>query len=187
MKQAGCQLDRDLTQHAVVGILEVLPKLREFFRFADQAEDVFRNGSVDAVVLVDFPGFNWHVAKRAKRHGIPVYYYCPPQLWAWAPWRIRKVKKWVDHVLTVLPIEEEFFGKHGVATTYVGHPFFDAVASQQLDRQLIARLDLRRDSGERLVAVLPGSRGHEVKQNWPLIMESIRRLHRMHPKAKFLV
>ena len=89
MRAAGCHIDRDLTQHAVVGLLEVLPKLRQFFRFADQAEAIFRAGNVDAVVLVDFPGFNWHIAKRAKRYGIPVYYYCPPQLWAWGGWRLR--------------------------------------------------------------------------------------------------
>ena len=78
MRAAGCAIDHDLTQHAVVGLLEVLPKLREFFRLADQAESIFRQGSVDAVVLVDFPGFNWHIARRAKKYGIPVYYYCPP-------------------------------------------------------------------------------------------------------------
>ena len=81
MRDAGCHLDRDLTQHAVVGLVEVIPKLRQFFSFADEAEEIFRQGNVDAVVLVDFPGFNWHIAKRAKKYGIPVYYYCPPQLW----------------------------------------------------------------------------------------------------------
>jgi lipid-A-disaccharide synthase len=89
MKAAGCQIDFDLTQLAVVGLLEVLPKLRQFFALADQAESLFREGAVDAVVLVDFPGFNWHIAKRAKKYGIPVYYYCPPQLWAWGGWRVR--------------------------------------------------------------------------------------------------
>ena len=70
MKRTGCDIELDLTQHAVVGLLEVLPKLREFFRFADQAESVFKTGSIDAVMLVDFPGFNWHIAKRAKKYGI---------------------------------------------------------------------------------------------------------------------
>ena len=109
MRRAGCHIDRDLTQQAVVGVLEVLPKLRQFFAFADQAKEIFRSGNVDAVVLVDFPGFNWHIAKRAKRFGIPVYYYCPPQLWAWGGWRVRKMRRYIDHVLAVLPIEEQFF------------------------------------------------------------------------------
>lgn len=187
MRSAGCHLDRDLTQHAVVGLLEVLPKLRQFFRFADEAEQVFRTGHVDAVVLVDFPGFNWHIAKRAKRYGIPVYYYCPPQLWAWGGWRLRKMQRTVDHVLAVLPVEQDYFAKHGIATTYVGHPFFDAVAETNLDSQVMDRLATIHSDGQRLVAVLPGSRNHEVQRNWPLMLESIRRLHRKHPEARFLV
>src|SRR6056297_1883193 len=167
MVSAGCRLDRDLTEHAVVGLLEVLPKLREFFRFADEAEAVFAGGEVDAVVLVDFPGFNWHIAKRAKRYGIPVFYYCPPQLWAWGGWRTRKMRRTVDHVLAVLPIEESYFSRAGIPTTFVGHPFFDAVAEKQLSGALRRRLGDRSDAGRQLVAVLPGSRTHEVHANWP--------------------
>ena len=187
MRDAGCRIDRDLTQHAVVGLLEVLPKLRQFFRFADQAEEIFRGGKIDAVVLVDFPGFNWHIAKRAKRYGIPVYYYCPPQLWAWGGWRVKKMRRNVDHVLAVLPIEQQYFGDCGIPTTYVGHPFFDAIESAQLDTHLLGRFESQRQSGQQLVAVLPGSRDHEVHRNWPLMLESIRRLHRRHSNARYLV
>jgi len=187
MQAAGCQIDCDLTQHAVVGLLEVLPKLRQFFQFADQAEEIFSRGDVDAVVLVDFPGFNWHIAKRAKKHGIPVYYYCPPQLWAWAGWRRRKMRRTVDHVLAVLPVEEQYFTKHNIPTTYVGHPFFDAVNEAELDTRLLERFDSYSQVGQPLVAVLPGSRDHEVDRNWPLMLESIRRLNRQHPQARFLV
>ncbi len=187
MRDAGCHLDRDLTQHAVVGLVEVIPKLRQFFRFADEAEEVFRQGQVDAVVLVDFPGFNWHIAKRAKKYGIPVYYYCPPQLWAWGGWRIKKMKRSVDHVLAVLPVEQDYFEGHGITTTYVGHPFFDAVESHSLDDQLLQRFRETNLSGEHLVAVLPGSREHEVRANWPLMLEAIRRLSRTNPRARFLV
>jgi lipid-A-disaccharide synthase len=187
MRAAGCQIDVDLTQHAVVGLLEVLPKLRQLFRFVDQAERLFASGKIDAVVLVDFPGFNWHIAKRAKRHGIPVYYYCPPQLWAWAAWRHRKMRRTVDHVLAVLPIEEKFFRQHNIPTTYVGHPFFDAVQETELDTRLLSRFESMSSKGQKLVAVLPGSRDHEVERNWPLMLATIRRLHATHPTARFLV
>jgi lipid-A-disaccharide synthase len=187
MRAAGCHIDCDLTRHAVVGLLEVLPKLRQFFRIADQAEQIFRRGGVDAVVLVDFPGFNWHIARRARRHGIPVYYYCPPQLWAWGRWRVRKMRRNVDHVLAVLPIEQQFFPEHGIPTTYVGHPFFDGLDTERLDTPLLDRFDSLRQRGDQLVAVLPGSREHEVHRNWPLMLESIRRLHVRHPNARFLV
>jgi lipid-A-disaccharide synthase len=187
MQQSGCQLDHDLTQMAVVGLVEVLPKLREFFRLADAAEEVFRSGAVDGVLLVDFPGFNWHIAKRAKRYGLPVHYYLPPQLWAWGGWRVKKMRRYVDHVLSVLQLEQQWYDDHGVANTYVGHPFFDCVAEKVLDPALIGRLAERQLAGDRLVAVLPGSRNHEVRRNFPLMLAAIRRLAAKHPEARFLV
>ncbi len=184
MIQAGFECDFDLTQMAVVGITEVLPKLREFFRIADQASAIFRSGEVDAVVLVDFPGFNWHIAKRAKSLGLPVFYYLPPQLWAWGGWRIAKVKKYVDRVLCTLPFEAEWFENHGMKVDYVGHPFFDDVASKPLDPRFLHRWN-RNDRLQ--VAVLPGSRDHEVHQIWPLQLQVIRNLHREFPKVEFMV
>ncbi|QDV85594.1 lipid-A-disaccharide synthase [Planctomycetes bacterium TBK1r] len=186
MHRAGCTVDLDLTEHAVVGILEVLPKLREFFRFADQAEAIFAAGGVDAVVLVDFPGFNWHIAKRAKKYGIPVIYFCPPQLWAWGAWRVKKMKATVDHVLAVLPIEEQFFSGHGIPTSFVGHPFFDAVSESTLDT---ARMQSLRSaaSESQTVAVLPGSRTHEVHRNWPVMLDAIAELSAANPQARFAI
>lgn len=187
MAAAGCAIDHDLTKMAVVGLLEVLPKLREFFRIADQAEAIFRAGNVDGVLLVDFPGFNWHIAKRAKKYGIPVYYYLPPQLWAWGGWRVRKMRRWVDHVMSVLPLEQRWYDQHGVANSYVGHPFFDAVAQQTLDSQLTDRLAGKRQAGDRLVAVLPGSRTHEVQRNFPLMVQAMKRIVKQQPDVRFLV
>lgn len=187
MRAVGCRLDFELTQLAVVGLVEVLPKLRQFFKVADLASDAFASGRCDAVVLVDFPGFNWHIAKRAKKLGIPVYYYLPPQLWAWGSWRVKKVRKYVDHVLSVLPFEHQWYADQGIDSTYVGHPFFDAVAEKELDQRTTTRLSEFKQQGRRLVAVLPGSRGAEVTNNWPIMLESIRRLAKTHPDAHFLV
>lgn len=187
MADAGAAIDMDLTQHAVVGLVEVLPKLREFFSFADDAEAVFARGDVDAVLLVDFPGFNWHIAKRAKRYGLPVYYYCPPQLWAWAGWRIRKLRRNVDHVLSVLPIEKQYYDARDVENTLVGHPFFDAVAETRLDDRTMVSLGQSSAGGRHLVAVLPGSRGAEVEKNWPIMLESIRQLSSRHDNIDFAV
>lgn len=187
MRTAGCKLDYELTQMAVMGLVEVLPKLRQFFGIADIASDAFAASRVDGVVLVDFPGFNWHIARRAKKHGIPVYYYLPPQLWAWGSWRIRKVRRYVDRVLSVLPFEHEWYRSHGIDATYVGHPFFDAIAERALDQAVLGRLDEHRSRGRRLVAVLPGSRQHEVHRNWPVMLEAIRRLAAKHRDVHFLV
>ena len=184
MRDAGCHLHYELTNLAVVGIAEVLPKLKEFFRVADLAEAEFKRGDIRGVVLVDFPGFNWHIAKRAKKYGIPVFYYLPPQLWAWASWRVSKMRRWVDHVLCNLPFEAEWYHKRGIEVHDVGHPFFDEVAERKLDQRFMSRYQ---PSNQQLVAVLPGSRGHEVTRNFPVQLEVMRRLHREFPHARFLV
>lgn len=184
MREAGCQIDFELTNLAVVGFAEVVPKLREFFRVADIASDVFAREKPDAVVLVDFPGFNWHIAKRAKQFGIPVFYYLPPQLWAWGAWRLRKMRRTVDHVLCNLPFEQEWYAKRKMQVEYVGHPFFDEVANRQLDQKFIAQW---KDWDGLQVVVLPGSRSREVKTIWPMQLAAIRELAKRHPKTRFLV
>lgn len=184
MKRAGCEVHFQLTDMAVMGFLSVVPLLRKFFALAKQAEDYFQTNRPDAVILVDFPGFNWAIAKRAKAAGIPVYYFCPPQIWAWASWRVKRMRKYVDHVLCTLPFEPEWYAARGIEVDYVGHPFFDEVAVHRLDEEFC--LAQQRDA-ERIVGVLPGSRNSEVKGNFPNQLELISRWHERHPDAKFLV
>ena len=126
--------------------------LRKFYRLIKQAEAALDRDPPDAVVLIDFPGFNWQIARIAKARGIPVIYYLPPQLWAWGPWRIRRVRKWVDHVLTGLKFEHDWYRQRGVAAEWVGHPFFDDVARRPLDREYCEQLT---DGGRRVLGVLP--------------------------------
>ncbi len=184
LEQAGAEVLYPLTDMAVMGITEVLPLLRKFYQVAQMGRRFLEEQRPDAVVLVDFPGFNWHIAKYAKRLGIPVYYYCPPQLWAWAGWRIRKIRKYVDCVLSVLPFEAEWYRKQGVRVEYVGHPFFDEVAEKQLDEEFCRTL---RASSPQLVGFLPGSRRHEVTRNFPAMLEVARLIHRDHPEVRFPV
>ena len=102
MEEAGCELKFELTSMAVMFIAEVLKNIRLFFRLIGDADKYFAENKVDAVVLIDYPGFNWWIARKAKKHGIPVFYYGVPQMWAWAGWRVRKIRKFVDHVLLSL-------------------------------------------------------------------------------------
>ncbi len=183
MREAGADIDFELTNLAVIGFAEVLPKLRQFFRIADMASEIFERSRPDAVVLVDFPGFNWHIAKRAKKLDIPVIYYLPPQLWAWGEWRLRKLKRTVDRVLCSLPFECEWYAQRGVDVQYVGHPFFDEVAEHPLDPRFLNRWPRREDAMQ--VAVLPGSRDREVENIWPMQLEVIRQLAARHPGIRF--
>jgi len=184
MEQAGCRLHFQLTTMAVMGFVRVLPLLWKFIQLVRRAQRLFEESPPDAVILVDFPGFNWWIARKAKKAGIPVFYYLPPQLWAWASWRIRRMRKFVDHVLCGLPFEKEWYAKRNMPVEYVGHPFFDEVADYPLNGKF---LDEQSRGEGRIVGVLPGSRNHEIARNWPLIIEVIRKLHALHPDVRFLV
>ena len=160
MAAAGCQLHEDLTRLAVMGIVQVFVHLASFWKLVSRADRYFRHHRPDAVVLIDYPGFNWWIARRAKAHGIPVFYYGTPQIWAWAPWRVNKMRRLVDHVLCKLPFEEEWFRNRGCNATFVGHPYFDQLRDETLDQSFVDRL--QQEEGP-LVTILPGSRTQEVR------------------------
>lgn len=169
MRDAGCDLHFDLTSMAVMFLAEALRNLRFFFRLVAQANTYFEENEVDAVVLIDFPGFNWWIARKAKKHGIPVFYYGVPQMWAWAPWRVRKIRRYVDHVLCKLPFEVEWFAQRKCHATYVGHPYFDQLKTQVYDESFLA--EQREMPGQRLV-LLPGSRDQEVRNVLPILLKA---------------
>ncbi|MCI0361597.1 MAG: lipid-A-disaccharide synthase [Planctomycetaceae bacterium] len=184
MAAAGCELLADMTELAVMGLFPVLAKLPRFFELRDRAVAYFRDQRPDAVVLIDYPGFNWHIARAAKDAGIPVFYYGLPQLWAWAPWRVRKVRELVDHALVKLPFEERWFRDRDCNATYVGHPYFDELRSQRLDHPFLDRLAMQRG---RLVTILPGSRTVEVTSNLPQLLRAARYVQREVPGVRLAV
>ncbi len=110
MSRAGCQLHEDLTQLAVMGIAQVLGHLFSFWKLASRADRYFQHHRPDAVVLIDYPGFNWWIARRAKAHKIPVFYYGTPQIWAWAPWRVKKCASWWTMYYASFPLKKNGFG-----------------------------------------------------------------------------
>ena len=184
MQKAGCHLLVDLTQFAVMFFVRVLLNLHKFFGFARQAEKYFKQHDVDAVVLIDYPGFNWAIAKRARRHGIPVYYYGVPQLWAWATWRIRKMRKNVTYALCKLPFEEKWYRDRGCDAKYVGHPFFDELVAHQSDQSFIEELQQQPTP---LVTILPGSRTQEVETQLPWFLKAVSLIREQIPDARFAI
>ena len=167
MQNAGCELLFELTSMAVM-FLEALKNLRFFFKLVDQADEYFENNDVDAVVLIDYPGFNFYIAKKAKQRGIPVFYYGVPQAWAWAPWRVRKIRRLVDHVLCKLPFEADWFRQRNCRATYVGHPYFDQLVGQDFDEAMLSQMKTEPN----LVVLLPGSRDQEVATVLPILLKS---------------
>ncbi len=184
MAAAGVNLLYPLTDLAVMWFGRVLQHLPTFFHLGAKAESFFRTLRPAALVLIDYPGFHWHLAQRAHRYGVPVYYFVPPQLWAWAGWRVKKVKRDFTAVLTAMPFEDKWYADRGVRTHYVGHPYFDEIAAQQLDAEFVA--GLRAPPGE-LVALLPGSRTQEVLHNFPMMVSAAKRVAAARPGVRFAV
>jgi lipid-A-disaccharide synthase len=184
MAAAGCRLLYPLCRLAVMWFARVLVHAHIFLALLSRADRYFRHHRPDAVVLIDYPGFNWWLARRAHFHGIPVFYFVPPQLWGWAGWRVRKMRRWVDHVLCTLPFEESWYRRHGVNAHYVGHPFFDELLRQQLDRDFLA--DQQALPGP-VVALLPGSRTQEVERNLSSLIRAASLIHAERPDVRFLV
>ena len=114
MAAAGADLLYPLVDLAVMWFLNVLLNIVTFIRLIFMADRYFRDERPDAVVLIDYPGLHWWIARRAKARGIPVFYFVPPQLWAWAGWRVKKVQKYVDQVLCSLPFEPAWYHARGV-------------------------------------------------------------------------
>jgi lipid-A-disaccharide synthase len=184
MRAAGCTLHADLTALAVMWLLRALLNLHKFVRLLNRADRYFARERPDAVVLVDYPGFNWWIARRAKRHGIPVFYYAPPQIWAWAGWRVKKMRRFVDHVLASLPFEESWFRERGCRATFVGHPYFDEVRRQELDVDFVAEIQSRPGP---LVTILPGSRTQEVTSNLRWFLMAAQSIRQRVPQARFAI
>jgi lipid-A-disaccharide synthase len=183
MQQAGAHLLYPLVNLAVMWFLNVILNLVTFIRLIFKADRYFRENKPDAVVLVDYPGLHWWIARRAKARGIRVFYYVPPQIWAWFGWRVRKVRKYVDEVLCSLPFEPGWYHARGVRNAvYVGHPYFDELAERTLDASFLA------EQGQRngvLLAILPGSRTQEIRRNLPEMIRAAQKLAETKSEVRF--
>jgi lipid-A-disaccharide synthase len=183
MEAAGADVLFPLASHAIMGLSGIVRALPTMFRILDQAaKEIVRRRPV-AAVLIDYPGFHWHVAKRVRQLGVPVVSFVPPQIWAWASHRVHKVRRYFDRVLCSLPFEEDWYRQRGVTAEYVGHPYFDALHQQQVDREFVTA---KRQAKSPIVAVLPGSRRGELDRNLSMQLNAIRVIHERRPDVRFL-
>ncbi len=174
MAAAGVEILVDPTAQAAVGTSEALGRVPALYRAYKILVERLRNARPLAIVLIDFPEFNLRLARQARRAGIPVVYFIPPQLWAWRRGRIRQMARRVTRVLAAFPFEKDLYEGAGVPVEFVGHPLLDVVP-RDLDR---AKARERLGVGERriVVGLLPGSREQEVSRLLPHMLDAAARL-----------
>jgi len=185
MAAAGCHIMRDMMDMAVMGLGRGAAKIFKARRILGETLKYFDKEPPDALVLIDFPGFNLALARAMRKRPTATVYYISPQIWAWAGWRIRKIKKRIQKMICILPFEKEIYEAAGVPVEYVGHPLGDFMAGLKLDDNFAKGLGL--GPGDIPIGLLPGSRKQEIFRHLPLMLKAARIIHGREPRSKFFV
>lgn len=180
MQLAGCELIDDLTKYAVMWLTQAIAQYFKFKKLLKKAKEFLLNEKIDAVILVDYPGFNWHIAKLAKEIGIPVFYFMPPQIWSWARWRVNKMKRYIDVVLTPLKFEQQWFEQHNVNSIFIGHPFFEEMANKESDAAFLEAF-YKKYGNAPIITLLLGSRNQEVITNLDDFILAVEYVKEVYP------
>jgi lipid-A-disaccharide synthase len=167
---------KHISDLAFMGFIEVLANLRTILGNIKFCKNDILAYQPDALILVDYPGFNLRIAKWAKEQGIPVIYYISPQVWAWKQKRVHTIKKVVDKMMVILPFEEAFYQKFGMEVSFIGHPLIDAI---EQFKERTEKVDLYEKHGldqRPVIALLPGSRKQEIQTKLPIMLNSLKDL-----------
>ena len=170
---------------AVVGLSEVAARLPAVWGALGSIRLVLKKERPSLVILVDFPDFNFWVARLAKYYGVPVMYYVSPQVWAWRTYRVRTIARLVDRMVVIFPFEADFYREKGVPVEYVGHPLMETLPPLPPRAALLKKwgLDPRRFT----LALLPGSRASEIEWHLPTMLEAAVLIQQTIPKVQFLL
>ncbi len=168
---------KHIRELAFMGFLEVVKNLRTIFRNISECKKDVEAFKPDALVLIDYPGFNIRMAEWAKSKGIKTIYYISPKIWAWKQSRVHKIKRIIDHMFVILPFEKEFYKRFDYPVEYVGNPLIDAILQYE-------KIKLSRDTfiqknnlkSEPIIAILPGSRKQEVRLKLPVMLQAVKNM-----------
>jgi lipid-A-disaccharide synthase len=185
LRKEGVELLADASDMAVVGLTEVISKLRSILKIMGMMKRSMDERRPDLVILIDYPDFNLPLARAAKKRGIKVFYYISPQVWAWRKGRIRQIKKTVDKMAVILPFEVETYRKEGFEANYVGHPLLDMVKSGYSKQESRKKLGLPED--KITIGILPGSRHSEISKLMPEMMRAVQILKKEMPDTQFIL
>lgn len=185
MQNSGVEIYYNFVDLAVVGFWEAIKNLKKFqaiFRFLCSKLD---ESNPQAVILIDYPGFNLRFAKKVKERGLKLIYYISPQVWAWGRNRIELIKQFVDKMIVIFKFEEELYKTHGIDVNFVGHPLLDIVKPTQSKPELLKKYGLA--PNKRIISLLPGSRHVEVKRHLPIFLETCKILDKKMANLQFVV
>jgi lipid-A-disaccharide synthase len=171
MQQAGGELVKHYKELAFMGFVEVVMNLGTIMKNLRFCKDDINRFKPDALILIDYPGFNLRIAEWAKKNGIKVIYYVSPQVWAWKESRVVSIKKSVDKMLVILPFEKQFYQKWNYDVEYVGHPLIEVVEDAKANASLVHPAVDSPLNEKNIIAILPGSRKQEVEKKLPIMLE----------------
>jgi lipid-A-disaccharide synthase len=170
---------------SVMGLVEVLGRLRELFGIRDGLVKAFTEEKIDLFIGIDAPDFNLRLDALLKPAGVPTVHYVSPSVWAWRQGRVEGIRQTVDLVLCLLPFEKKFYDEHGVPAEFVGHPLADSLPLAH--DTTVARLELGLDPAAEYVALLPGSRGGEVNRIAEPLFAAAQLIRASRPQARFII
>lgn len=182
MRSAGVTTHHDISDMAVMGFTEVLKKFSFFRRVFYEMMDLAEREKPDAVILVDYPGFNLRLAAKTHEMGIKTIYYICPQVWAWHQSRIKTMSRVIDLLITIFPFEKKFFESSNMKVEFAGHPLLDKAANVMKAPETVLPWD-----GTPRVALLPGSREHEIQRLLPDLWNTAGLLQNRYSTASFII
>lgn len=183
MRNAGVELIEDLSKMGVVGGFEVIKHLKDIYQTAKKVKKHLKATRPDLVILIDYPGFNLHIARAATRMGLKVLFYVSPQIWGWRYGRIRRIKRYVDHMAVLYRFEEDLYKNEHMPVTFVGHPLKKLAKPTLTKEQTYTALNL--DPSKPVVALFPGSRRQEIERLLSIILDAKKRIQQALPDVQF--
>ncbi|MFW5831082.1 MAG: lipid-A-disaccharide synthase [Prolixibacteraceae bacterium] len=173
MQAVGGELVQHYRKTAFMGILNVILNLRTIKRNLSVCKKSLLEFNPDVIILIDYPGFNLRMAEFAHKKNIPVFYYISPKIWAWKEYRVKKIRKFVDELFTILPFETHFYKKHNIDVHYIGNPVLDSV--EDFKKMAVSGNEFRQKNEldeRRIIALLAGSRVQEIKNTLPVMIKA---------------
>jgi lipid-A-disaccharide synthase len=181
LRRAGMRIVVEASELTVVGITEVFVKIPAILKGMAKIKKLLKSIMPDLLILIDFPDFNLHIAAAAKKLDIPVLYYISPQIWAWRQGRVKRISQLVDHMAVILPFEQQFYKKHNVPVTFVGHPLLDTNLPAA-DPELNASPNV-----PTVIGLVPGSRDIEIIRHLPVMLDSADILTERLEQVTFII